>query len=174
MEFLVVAIIALFCLGFLGSLFGKSKKPDRPPTIKPVDADQFAGFEAAYSLWVNASEKALFYALLTNLPAGFYPQGKVRLEDIIGVKKTVEYKQRQSLRGRIKSRHVDFLIIDIHGQPLLAIELDGESHRTKRAIDNDAVKTALFAAAGIPLRRVRVGEDFNHIAATIGSQLRVS
>ncbi|GGX56047.1 hypothetical protein GCM10011309_00960 [Litorimonas cladophorae] len=173
MEFLVIIIIAVFCLLFLNIVIGKKKSLDKPPAIKPVDANQFANFTAAPSLFVNASEKAFFYALLCHLPPGIYPQSKVRLEDIIGIRKGLPYKESQSLRGRIKSRHIDFLIIDIEGRSRLAIELDGKSHTSKRAIENDKVKTALFMAAGIPLRRIRVGENFDHIAATIGAELKL-
>ncbi len=174
MQIFIIIVVAIICLGFLNTIIGPKKNPNQPHPIKPIDHTQFSGFVAAPSLWVNGPEKAFFSALLTHLPRGYYPQGKVRLEDIIGVRKGLPYKDTQSLRGRVKSRHIDFLIIDRDGRPVLGIELDGNSHQTKRAIENDHVKTALFAAAGISLRRVRVGDDFNHIIAKIVTELSSS
>ena len=93
---------------------------------------------------------------------------KPRLEDIIQVKpKLPNPKQRFSLRARIKSRHVDFLLIDDQGRPCMAIELDGKSHSRKQAAAGDALKNGLFEASGVPLRRIITGEDFNAHAAQI-------
>lgn len=152
-------------------LSSTSKKPFEKPEVSAISPDALAQFDRVSSLWVNASERLFFQTLARHMPPGFTAHGKVRLEDIIKVRKGVDRKTRWALRGRVKSRHVDYLIIDWSGRPILAIELDGSAHRSKKAAISDDVKTSLFAAAAIPLMRVQVGQDFGQIAATIGRDL---
>ncbi len=86
---------------------------------------------------------------------------KVRLEDIIEVKPQIQnQKVRWHLRNRVKSRHVDFLIINKNGHPVFAIELDGASHSDSKATNADDLKNGLFRAVNIPLWRVKTGENF--------------
>lgn len=113
----------------------------------------------------------MFGALCRHMPPGFHVHGKVRLEDIIRVKKGLPQKARWAARGRVKSRHVDYVITDSTGRPVLAIELDGRSHNARNPSESDKVKTALFKAAGLPLRRILVGENFDLITATIVTEL---
>ena len=108
------------------------------------------------------------------MPPGFHVHGKVRLEDIIRVKRGLDQKARWAARGRVKSRHVDYLITDSVGRPILAIELDGRAHNHKNPSQSDQVKTALFKAAGIPLRRILVGEDFEVKARQMVAELSPS
>ena len=53
----------------------------------------------------------------------------------------------------------------------MAIELDGSSHNASNPSEADKVKTALFASAGLNLKRVRVGQDFDKIVGKIVSEL---
>ena len=97
---------------------------------------------------------------------------KVRLEDIIGVRsEKLPPKVVWSLRGRVKSRHVDFLITTPQGRPLMIIELDGSSHRSQAAIRPDSLKNGLADAVGLPLKRVQVGQDFHKFVLKIQSDL---
>lgn len=84
---------------------------------------------------------------------------KTRLEDII-VSTTSDYRQKLSERGRIKSRHVDFAVLDKNLNLLFCIELDDSSHNTKEAKATDKFKNELFKKVNIPLYRVRVGTKF--------------
>ena len=82
---------------------------------------------------------------------------KVRLEDIIGVTDT---ENRNKYRGYIKSRHVDFVLIDESYETVAAIELDDPSHDTKKAAEIDEFKNELFDAVEIPLFRIDVKDDY--------------
>ena len=82
---------------------------------------------------------------------------KVRLEDFINVR---NIKEKQSYRGRIKSRHVDFLICDREMKPLCGIELDDSSHNSWKAQKNDTFKNELYSAIGLKLYRVKTGSNF--------------
>ena len=145
-----------------------------PPEVSPISKSDLGAFEPAPSLWVNASEAAFFGILSRHMPSGFHVHGKVRLEDIIRVKRGLPEQLRWAARGRVKSRHVDFLVTNQSGKPVMAIELDGASHNARKPSEADKVKTALFKAAGIPLRRILVGENFEDIAREIGGSLKRS
>lgn len=82
---------------------------------------------------------------------------KVRLEDFINVR---NIREKQSYRGRIKSRHVDFLICDREMKPLCGIELDDSSHNSWKAQKADKFKNDLYKAIGLTLYRVPTGSNF--------------
>ena len=154
-------VIFIVILGIVLFYFlGPRKGGFQPPAASAISKQSLQFFEATPSLWVNRAESTFFEILYRELPKGFHLHGKVRLEDIIRVKREVNPKLRWNLRGRVKSRHIDYLITNKAGKPILAIELDGNSHDTSSAKVTDQVKTALFEAANIPLRRVRVGQNF--------------
>ena len=141
-----------------------------PPKTADSNEQTYACFEMADSLFVNRSETAFFQILNRQLPSGYYLHSKTRLEDIIRVKPNIKGQARWHLRGRVKSRHVDYLITDHNGIPLAAIELDGASHN-KKALAADKLKDGLFNAAGLPLIRVRTATDFHAAAKRIISSL---
>ena len=170
MELLLLIPLGLFVLVYRA----RGQGTFTPPGVSPIAAGDLRAFEAAPSLWVNSPEAALFGCLCRHMPTGFHVHGKVRLEDIIRVKRGLPEKLRWAARGRVKSRHVDYVITNRNGRPVMAIELDGASHNRKNPFEADKVKSALFTAAGIPLRRILVGEDFDLIAATIGAELKRS
>lgn len=171
MEYLLLLLpLAIF----LAVYVFRGEGPFVPPEVSPISERDLAAFEKAPSLFVNASEASLFNHLRDHLPPALHIHGKVRLEDIIRVKRGLPEKARWAARGRVKSRHVDYLITNRAGHLVLAIELDGRAHNAKNPSEADKVKTALFRAAGVPLRRIRVGEDFDLIAATIASELKGS
>lgn len=168
-------LLLLIPLGiFLGVYLMRGSRGFSTPEVSPISKSDLGAFEAAPSLWVNLSEAALFGILCRHMPKGFHVHGKVRLEDIIRVKRGLPEQLRWAARGRVKSRHVDFLITNTSGKPVLAIELDGASHNARQPSESDKVKTALFAAAGIPLRRIIVGHNFDDIAREIGTTLKRS
>ncbi len=82
---------------------------------------------------------------------------KVRLEDIIYV---TDKQNRNKYRGYIKSRHVDFVLLDKTCTTVAAIELDDPSHNTAKAAKADQFKNELFYNVGIPLIRIYTGTDF--------------
>lgn len=88
--------------------------------------------------------------------------GKVRLEDVVEVRRGLSQSERQTARNRIKSRHLDFVLVDPEStQVLCAVELDDASHATARARAGDSLKDGALAAAGVPLVRIRVGSSYD-------------
>ena len=69
---------------------------------------------------------------------------KVRMEDFLSVD-TKDKRKRQSMRGKIKSRHIDFILCDADLNMLAGVELDDASHKyNKNTIEADAFKNRVF------------------------------
>lgn len=79
---------------------------------------------------------------------------KVRMEDIINVDKN--HPNREALRSKIKSRHIDFIICDSHLRVLAGLELDDRSHLSQKAQQADNFKNEVFNSLDIPLFRIKV------------------
>lgn len=79
--------------------------------------------------------------------------GKVRMEDVLEVA-GVSGKEWASARGRIKARHVDYVLCDARSLEIVAaIELDDASHQSPKAKEADEFKNRAFEAAKLPLLR---------------------
>jgi len=111
---------------------------------------------------MNSSERELYLILKNTLADKFIILSKVRIEDFVDAdNQSLEWRKRQSLRGRIKSRHVDFLICNLFTtEPLYAIELDGYSHRGDSKIERDIFVDELYKNIGLPIEHIRVGSNF--------------
>ena len=169
-DILFILIVAGILL-----LLGKgarSRKQFTPPNSTQLPDDFEKYYVPARSLFVNKSERAFFIILSQQLSYDYLLMAKTRLEDVIGVQRTLrDPKLLWSLRGRVKSRHVDFLICARDGKPLMAIELDGSSHGSANAANGDDLKDRIFRAAGLPFMRVSTGDDFEAAATHIISRL---
>lgn len=83
---------------------------------------------------------------------------KVRMEDFIEI--TSSKRSRQSWRGRVKSRHIDFIICDCNLRMLAGVELDDDTHKYNKAtIESDKFKNEVFKKIEVPLYRIVVGKD---------------
>ena len=63
---------------------------------------------------------------------------------------------------KISSKHVDFLIVDEHFKPVLAIELDDKTHLEKDRKKRDIFLDSVFKKAGVPLKRITTKELFQN------------
>ncbi len=83
---------------------------------------------------------------------------KVRMEDFLSVNTTNE-RSRMSWRGRVKSRHIDFILCDMDLHIVAGVELDDNTHLyNRRTIESDKFKNAVFKKINIPLFRVSVSK----------------
>jgi hypothetical protein len=154
------AIILTVCvLGFLAHMMkssAPSTKKKGKTSAKRVPLEKYE-LVAAIN---NGAEANLFHSLLAYAGQwGCHVLVKPRLEDVIGVRRNVTGKEKFSLRGRVKSRHLDFLIVDATGRPLAGVELDGPTHRRAAAQAGDQFKDDLAEAVGLPLHRVLASAD---------------
>ncbi|WP_026941692.1 DUF2726 domain-containing protein [Hellea balneolensis] len=161
---LIIILIAGLCL------LSFRRKSFTPPKTMPADKRIFACFERVDNLFVNQPEREFFDILNRNLPSDYHLHSKVRLEDIVRVKRQIEGRAQWHLRGRVKSRHVDYLITNKFGVPKAAIELDGSSHN-KETLNADNFKDDLFNAVGLPLIRVASRSNYTAVSRKILAQL---
>ena len=84
---------------------------------------------------------------------------KPSISACIAVKAKVKGKAKEARRGRIKSRHFDFLVIDTFASPLAALEFDGKHHQKKGFRKADRFKDELCSKVGLPLFRIK-GSEF--------------
>ena len=92
---------------------------------------------------------------------------KTRLEDIINAQKCLGKNKYQLRRARVKSKHVDFLVLDRDMNIMFAIELDDSSHNKKDAKEKDRLKDCLFESVGIPLHHVKLGVNYDNAIHSI-------
>ncbi len=113
-------------------------------------------------------EKPFFDELQRQNNGRYTILSKVRMEDVVNVVKGLNYKKSYSMRNRIKSRHIDFVILDkFSGKILAVIELDDNSHNWKKAEAGDDLKNAVFSFVGVKFYRVKVGETYSDKVAEI-------
>lgn len=81
---------------------------------------------------------------------------KVRLADIITIKKGVSKSEWQSAFNRIQSKHFDFVIVQSQTLDVVCvIELDDKSHDREKAVKNDTFKNKTLETVKIPLIRTK-------------------
>lgn len=97
---------------------------------------------------------------------------KVRIEDIIEVNNELQYKEKQSARGRIKSRHFDFVLANPENLYVMCvIELDDSSHNSKKVKTSDEFKNKLCETVNLPIVRCY---DINGVEEQICKMLNLS
>jgi len=171
MELLgIIFVCIVLMLGF--SLRSLSWPNWQDPQSTSANAETVQAYEVRAGLFVNRSELALFTALNRHKPYGLHVMAKVRLEDILRVGHSIkDGRLRWQYRGRIKSRHVDFVLCDAAGRFLCAVELDGSSHINSEAEMVDGFKDAIFKHAGLQLFRIQVGDNFDRVSRNLWEQL---
>lgn len=120
------------------------------------------------------AERSFLGVLEPNLSPGLRVFGKVRLEDILGVKAGLERGERTAARNRINRKHVDFLLVRSSDlAPVAGIELDDSSHEEEDRQQRDAFVDEAFASAGLPLLHFPAQKTYNpaDIRAKITSAL---
>lgn len=85
----------------------------------------------------------------------------MRIADMVDVVNGNGYYQR---RNQILPKHVDFLICNDRMTPLIAIELDGNSHNKPSRMERDQLVDGVFEDAELPLYRIQVGSNFKKFA----------
>ena len=108
---------------------------------------------------MNTSEQKLFEELQKVFGADYIILSKIRIEDFVEARNG---EGKYGARGRIKSRHVDFLICDkTSTAPLIAIELDGGIHNKTSVHQRDLFIDELYKTIDLEIMHVAVGENFS-------------
>jgi len=117
-------------------------------------------YEAREGLFTPA--ECNFLTVLQRVCASRYTVfGKVRIADIVQVRKGLPSKEWRQAFNRISSKHIDFLLCDPESLEVrCAVELDDASHRRKDRSDRDLFVDRVLEEAGIPLLRVRARASY--------------
>ncbi len=87
---------------------------------------------------------------------------KVRLADIVGVKKGLAKGEWRRAFNRVSAKHVDFLIVSKSAaNPIVAVELDDASHEKEERVDRDALVDSVCQSAGLPMVHVAARHTYD-------------
>lgn len=176
---LVLLIIVLLVSGIVARLLKKTKQ--KVPVKSKSEKSVVCEFERKHTL-LSPAEQRFHQELKSALRESHEVSCKVRLEDLLQVKQGKSRSERFGLRNRIKSRHVDFVVIESDSSKIVGlVELDDASHRSARAKEDDTFKDELAKATGLKLVRFtargayaadeihRMLYDRSHGAQAVGS-----
>lgn len=155
MNLIIVAIAVIFITAAIIVAVIK------PKAGLPLPADPPRFYCQKESLFTPA-ERAFHDALESLDFQGVTITAKVCLTDIIGIKPRTPWKERQRALNRIRSRHVDFLLVARRdGRPLLGLELVDLSPDEDDRSAHDEFVDATFASAGIPLLHIPARSQYD-------------
>ena len=162
-SILLIIVGVFLVLGIVGAIL-----------LKVLDKEKSA--QGAYvnrMTLMTPAEQKFYRVLRSSLPPEHYQiYSKVRMADIVDVRKGLDKKAQTSAFNKIKSKHVDFLLCNPNDSTIHAVvELDDSSHNRQSQKRNDAFKNETFGACGIPVVRFPVKASYNpeEIAAQINA-----
>ena len=139
---LIVPVVVLMVLSALLSVLfaalSRGGKKDYPYT-------------AADAL-LTPAERSFFGVLQHAISSEYHLLAKVRLADVIEVRRGLGGKRRQAAFNRICAKHADFVVCDPQTFRVVGvIELDDSSHRAAKRKHRDEFLDSALAAASIPI-----------------------
>lgn len=117
---------------------------------------------------MTPTERDFFVKLYVAAKTYYWVFAKVSLHDVV---KNNEYAGW----SKIAQKHVDFVLCDPRdASVVLAIELDDWTHNKSNAQKRDAQKDDVLESAGVPLLRVKVGDNDAAIIAVKNKLLEIT
>lgn len=143
---LIVPLIALMVLGtILSALFASLTARGGARDFPYVAADAL----------LTPAERSFFGVLQQAISSEYHLLTKVRLADIIEVRRGLGGRRRQTAFNRICAKHADFVVCDPQTYRVVGvIELDDSSHRATKRRQRDEFLDSALAAASIPILHV--------------------
>lgn len=151
-------VVFLFSIIVLLAQYRSAKPYERNPSILTPSEQRF--YKALSSV---VKERAIIMA-------------KVRVADLLKVKRSINRKYFWSHFSKISQKHIDFVLIyPMTYQTLCVIELDDKSHLNFDRMKRDQFINQIMAQTGIPLCRFRVQRryDRGEILAKLDSYLKM-
>lgn len=167
---IVISIVIIFIYGLYKICIKHNPNINKKKDVQEESAPSAAEMPYKRKHLLTSTEYAFFKVLKPICDAADYMIcPKVRLEDLAEV---TDKANLYKWRGYIKSRHVDFILTDNKLNVLAAIELDDSSHNSKKVQNTDTFKNNFFKKIGIPLFRIRTGQDYNEAITNIITALK--
>lgn len=152
---IIIAIIAVVLIAILGRQSSK-KQISYPYAKEPF--------------LLSAAERSFLGALEQSTGDAYRIFSKVRVADVVGVKKGTDRRIWQSAFNRISSKHFDFVLVKPDNFSVVAaIEIDDKSHKKTDRMDRDDFIDNVCQAADLKLIRfeARSGYSTNEIRQQI-------
>lgn len=120
-----------------------------------------ASYEKQVAL-LSAAEINFYTCLLQVAPEDCIVFSKVRIADVLKVRKGYNKSQRQTAFNKISVKHFDFVLCSRESLSVRsAVELDDKSHNSQKAKTRDAFVDAACTDAQLPLLRIRAAASYN-------------
>lgn len=164
-RLLVVLVVLLLLITVAKTVAGKGKS--KGAISYP--------YVPAQSLFTK-NEQA-FLRVLEQAAGDYRVFGKIRVADVIGVRKGLSGSERQSALNRISQKHLDFVLCHSHDLSVYcAVELDDKTHERADRKNRDELLEKALAAAEVPLVRVlsRRSYDADEIKALLEAHLKAA
>ena len=125
-----------------------------------TDAELLALYTKQTSILTNPEQ--LFYAALLRASEPYTICPKVRMADFVHADSR---RGKKAALWKISQKRVDFLLCRSSDlKPLLAIELDDETHRRKAAQTRDAFVDSVYAAVNLPVLHITRQDRYDSAA----------
>jgi len=112
-------------------------------------------------LFSNA-ERAFYSVLEQAVGARYRVFGKVRVADLISIRRDIDGKKRQSSFYKIQGNHVDYVLCEPTDMSVVCvIELEDGSHRNAYRAERDQYLDNAFRAASLPLIRFNASHRYS-------------
>ncbi len=179
--FLAALFLAALALSFLSRRLQPYLDKHTPPDLKKHSSQDktatderlqkvaAAGYKAKRLL--NAPELRLL-PILDKAAADFSPPYRVMAQTSLGEILDTPRATRYQTLNFINAKRLDFLIIDNHSNPVLAIEYQGSGHYQKDAEYRDEVKRIALESAEIAFYAIPESESHTRTKAIIRKKLR--
>lgn len=153
---IIVCLAVLLAVAFLSALVSRGGVKDFP--------------YVALDALLSPAERSFYGVLQQALSPKYQIMAKVRLADIIEVRRGLDGKRRQSAFNRISAKHLDFVACDPQTFKVVGvIELDDSSHRATKRQQRDKFLDSALAAASIPI--VHIAAQRSYAVTTIREQI---
>ena len=115
---------------------------------------------------LSIAERRFFAALIKAVPAGICVFCKVRLADLVFVRREAECDNTHF--NRIQAKHIDFVLCDLRSSNVrLVIELDDKTHDRRDRQNRDAFVDELLSHVGITILRFRARAEYDSAALSV-------
>jgi hypothetical protein len=150
MIFFLLLILALI-IGFL-FFFKNRQLVEEPP-------EQLPYYKITNLL--TPAELSFYHVLKIAASEQYDISIKVRLADLISVQKGIDKASWGKAFNKIKAKHIDFVLCDIHTSEILcAIELDDQSHLQEKRQQRDLFIEKALEVAKLPFARFDVTRSY--------------
>tara|TARA_R110001606_G_scaffold11354_7_gene49319 strand:- start:8462 stop:9172 length:711 start_codon:yes stop_codon:yes gene_type:complete len=166
MEILILVFVLLFIvIGFL--IFVKNNKPALEKE------DTFPYFKI--SALLTPAELSFYHVLKIAVSEQYDIFAKVRLADLVSVKKGVDRAVWGKHFNKIKAKHIDFILCEKNTSEILcAIELDDQSHSQIKRQERDEFVTKVLDVVTLPFARFDVTRTYQSDAVKKHIQLAIA